>query len=356
MPRLSSDVKELLQKSRDAAILAVDVYNKPATQFRSHAYIVLMIIAWTSLFHAIFERQKVKYYYKDEKDKRKYIVIDGEKRAWDLSKCCTEYYKGITSPIKANLDVLIGIRNKIEHRFLPALDLAIIGECHSMLFNYESLLTTEFGNQFSLNASLAIPLQLYSVDPEWQAKALRQLQSREYKVVKEYIDAYRTSLQQDILNSQEFCFRVYLLPKTGNREESSDIAMEFIKYDANDPEGMKKLEQLVTLIKEKQVLVPAVNPGMLKAGEVCKSVEKAINRNFRPSGQHVKCWKHYKIRPESKSETPELTNKNYCHYDVPHKDYVYTEAWVEFLISELSDPQKWDAIFAPKPPLHINSQ
>ena len=62
--RLSKKVKSLLQKSRESALLAVEVYNKPNTTFRSGGYIVLMIIAWTSLFHAIFERQKIKYFYK----------------------------------------------------------------------------------------------------------------------------------------------------------------------------------------------------------------------------------------------------------------------------------------------------
>ena len=46
-------------------MLAVDVYNKPATSFKSGAYIVLMVIAWTSLLHAIFERRKTPYFYRN---------------------------------------------------------------------------------------------------------------------------------------------------------------------------------------------------------------------------------------------------------------------------------------------------
>ena len=46
--------KNYLETSKDAALLAVEVYNKPRTNFRSQGYITLMVIAWTRLFHAHF--------------------------------------------------------------------------------------------------------------------------------------------------------------------------------------------------------------------------------------------------------------------------------------------------------------
>lgn len=35
----------------------------------------------------------------------------------------------------------------------------------------------------------------------------------------------------------------------------------------------------------------------------------------------------------------------YCHWDEPHRDYVYTDEWIKFLITELSDPEKRLKIF-----------
>jgi hypothetical protein len=45
MPRLSTEVAANLQKAREAALLAVEIYNRPGTAFRSAGYIVLMIVA-----------------------------------------------------------------------------------------------------------------------------------------------------------------------------------------------------------------------------------------------------------------------------------------------------------------------
>ncbi len=76
--RLSLKIKMQLEKARESAILAVDIYNKPATVFRSGGFIVLMCIAWTSLFHAIFFKKGRKPFYRCKDDRRRYEIIDGD--------------------------------------------------------------------------------------------------------------------------------------------------------------------------------------------------------------------------------------------------------------------------------------
>ena len=337
MKRLPRKVKELIEKSRESAILAVDIYNKPATKFRSFSFIVLMSIAWTSLFHAIFERQGIKYFYRKSSSNR-YIYIDGQKKSWDLSRCINEYFKDHNSPVRENLRFFIGLRNQIEHRFLPALDLDIFGECQALLLNYEKLLTQEFGEYYSLGASLAITLQLLTVDPKWRNKVLKEIQSREYKAVKGYIETFRDLLDDTTWNNFEYNFKVFLFPKIANRQMSADLAVEFIPYDKDKPEEMEKYKKAVAFIKEKQV--PVVNPGKLKPGGVSQRIKQALGITFHPSSHHVRCWKYYKVRPLWNRKSPEKTKIKYCQYDVVHGDYVYTEEWVKFLISELSDVKK----------------
>jgi hypothetical protein len=340
----SQKTKQLLQKSRESALLAVDIYNKPATQFRSYGYIVLMNIAWTSLLHAIFEKKRITYYYKD-------TVIDGEFKAWDISKCIQRYYKEVDSPVRKNLEFFIELRNKIEHRFLPALDLAILGECQSFLINYEKLLVECFGGEYSISTSLAIPLQLLSVNPTWKTKVLKELQAKQYQIVKNYIDTYRAALDNTTLNDPEYSFRVFLIPKIGNHEQSSEIAIEFIKFDPDHPDEMEKHKHEVTLIRETTVRIPIVNLGMFKSGEVTKRVNDAINRKLHAASHHAKCWRYFNVRPEKNSKNPDKTNRKYCHWDEPHKDYVYTQEWIDLLISELSNPQKRLTILGKEPKL-----
>ena len=346
--RLSKKVKSLLQKSRESALLAVEVYNKPNTTFRSGGYIVLMIIAWTSLFHAIFEKQKVKYFYKKN---GKYVRVDGEKKVWELKKCLKEFFKNENPPERKNLEFFIGLRNKIEHRFLPELDIDIFGECQAMLINYENLLEEEFGEKYALKENLVFALQFSSYYKKKQKQAVRKKVAKEYENVKKYIDKYRSDLPSDIFSDPKFSFRVFLIPKVGNREKTSDVAIEFIKYDPSNPEEMKQYEKFIVAIKEKRV------NGEFRPSDVAKKVYEALKDKmpkgwkFTASYHHSKCWKYYKVRPENGAKNPNKTNEKYCYYFGPLDTYLYSQEWIDFLIEKLSDKEEYKRIFGKYPTL-----
>lgn len=337
MARIGKRVRQLLDKSRDAAILAVDVYNKPSTRFRSEGFIVMMNVAWTSLFHAYFQRSGVKYFYR-EKGSRRYVRVDGQRKAWELAECVREYFGDENPPVRENLRFFLRIRNQIVHRFLPALDLDIFGECQAHLLNYERILLKEFGSRFSLQESLAIPLQLLSTTPAWRQRVMKELQSREYRTVKNFIDTYRANLRDDVWRGDEYSFRVFLIPKIGNHETSSDVAVEFVPYDSTDPEQLKQYEQLAAFVRERQV--PVVNPGKLKPSDVCHRVKERIGVDMHASSHHVRCWRYFDVRPPSGSKQPARTKAKYCQYDAPHGDYVYTDEWVALLVKELAKPER----------------
>lgn len=53
---LDEDVEEFVMKAKEASMLALDIYNRPGTVFRTQGFTVMMIIAWTSLFHSFHRR------------------------------------------------------------------------------------------------------------------------------------------------------------------------------------------------------------------------------------------------------------------------------------------------------------
>ncbi len=55
--------RELLLKSREAALSAVQTFNNPLTTFKAETFIVLMVIAWTYMLHAYYRREGVEYRY-----------------------------------------------------------------------------------------------------------------------------------------------------------------------------------------------------------------------------------------------------------------------------------------------------
>jgi len=251
--RLRKNIKNLLEKAREASILAVNVYNNPVTVFRTSAYIVLMNIAWTSLLHAIYEMRGVKYYYKNPKDRRKYIRVEGDPKTWDLIKCASEYFKDGDNPMYINIKFFVGLRNKIEHKYAPKIDRYIFGECQSYLLNFEEILVQEFGSNYAIADNLLFALQYSRIRTNEQISSIKSIQTKNFREIKDYIDNFRKGLNSSLINDPKYSFRVFLIPKIGNRITSSDIAVEFVKFDPKNPEQMSQCDRIITIIKEKRV-------------------------------------------------------------------------------------------------------
>ena len=340
-PELTDSIECLVEKAREAAILAIDIYNRPMTVFRSQGYIVMMIIAWTSLLHAIFESEGTDYHYYGRDSQPE--MVDGDKKTWELSTCINHCSK-ISEATKANIHFFIGIRNKIEHRYAPAIDIAVFGQSQAFLYNFETLLTKEFGIYYSLNNTLTIPLQLIMERPTWQTDSMKRYQASHYQEIKEYINAYQSDLADEIQTSQEYSFRIYLVPKIGNHLSSSDLAIEFVKYDPENPELFQEIEKQIVAVKASRS-VQVANQGKLKPKSVCETVASRISRRF-VMADHTMAWKFYKVRSNNKQA--EGCNTIYCQFDEANNDYVYTQEWVEFLVEKLSDDREYSNVLAYK--------
>jgi hypothetical protein len=249
MARLKKEVATHLEKARDSAFLAVETYNRPRTSFRSGGYIVMMCIAWTALFHAIFFNRKIKPFYRKKSNRRHFEMLDGDKKAWELSQCLAEFWGTEHPAVRKNIEFFVRLRNKIEHRSMPSLDIAIFGECQALLFNFEDLITTEFGNMYALNESLSLALQFSCYRNEQQQIAIRKLHKGLAKDIRSYIDEFRTSLSTEQLQDLQFSYKVFLFPKPANHRGSADLAVEFIKYNPNDADEMARINRAVALIK-----------------------------------------------------------------------------------------------------------
>ena len=328
--------RNILEGSINTALLAVEVYNKPRTTFRSQAYIVLMIIAWTRLFHAYFNKTiGDKYYYKSKNGRYEIIDKDDkERKAWDLNVCIDKFGSisesvSLSESVKANLKLFIKLRNKIEHRYVTEkeVDVLIFGECQSLLYNYENLLIEIFGEEYALNENLAFSLQFSSMRTDEQKQANKNVLSADALEIKSYIENYRSALVDDIYNAQEYSIKIIQIPKVSNTNRH-DLAIEFVREDELDPDT---LESITAIIKDKRVVVEAKNVDGILPGQVVTKVRERIDVDF-VMHDHTCLRTIFSIRPREKDPEPNKTNVNYCVYDQTHKDYVYQDIWVDFIV------------------------
>ena len=109
---------ELLTKSREAALAAVQIFNSPLITFKSEVFIVLMNIAWTYLLHAHYRKMRVEYRYLKNGTTRKRFekTKAGAYKHWELEHCLNNSKSPIDADTANNLRFLIGLRHEIEHQ------------------------------------------------------------------------------------------------------------------------------------------------------------------------------------------------------------------------------------------------
>src|SRR5688500_10911015 len=323
--------KSTLESSIDSALLAVEVYNKPRTSFRSEAFIALMIIAWSRLFHAYFNTKiGDRFYYKNKNGR--FEKVDGERKAWELATCIKKY-GALNEAVEKNLQFFIALRNKIEHRHIERreVDALIFGECQALLYNYETLLLEMFGEGYALNESLVYSLQFSHLRTPKQERANKAALSKDLADVVAYVEKYRNSLEDDVYNSQEYSIKLIQIPKISNTNRA-DAAIEFVRWDELSDEDKAAYQQVAVIIKDKKVRIEAANVKRLKPGEVVLRVNSQLAAKPLTPNLHVVLYKLFKIRPPNKADDPFDTLAEFCLYDETHNDYVYQDAWVDFLV------------------------
>ncbi|MDY7107958.1 MAG: DUF3644 domain-containing protein [Planctomycetota bacterium] len=333
---LPQNVRDNLEKCRSAAIAGVEVYNRPGPRFRTAHYIVLIMIAWTALFHAIFYHRSRRPWYRTRTSGSgrgiRYQRIDGEPKHWDLAECLKQFFGDRHPPERKNLEFLIGLRNKIEHRHLPEFDAPLYGECQAALLNLEQLLADRFGAKYVLAEQLAVSLQFSQLIPEEKKRAARSLASASANSVREYVEKFRGSLPAAVLNSMRYSFNVYLVPKVVNRESAADASVTFLRPDEADDEEVERLEKLNVLIKEKHI--PIANLDLFRPQQVVDEVQLRVSHRFTMA-DHTDAWHHFSARPVAGAGRPERTRSEYCVYNKVHGDYLYTRPWIEMLVREM---------------------
>lgn len=346
---LPHNVKQCLEKSRDCALLAIETYNKPAIKFRSGGYVVLMVISWTSLFHAVFYKRKIKPY-RREKDSIRFQTKDDDYCYWSLEECLQEYFKSDTqNPIRKNLEFFIPLRNKIEHKSLPQIDPDLFAECQAMLLNYDKILEKEFGLDYCIRESLSFSLQLF---PSSENLAAAIKSNPDAKKIKAFIEKYRSTLTTDILESGQYSFKAFLL-QVANHQSADALPIQFIKYDQLTDEEKENVSKFAVLVKEKEK--PVSGKDLLLPSKVVKLVQKGlgnpkvdrngIKKDKFNADTHTRCWKKYNVRPNNGASNPSTTDPRYCIYDEPSGQYRYTKTWVTLLTEKMNIEDEYKSLF-----------
>ena len=166
--------------------------------------------------------------------------------------------------------------------------------------------------------------------PEEQKQSSKRVLSAEARKIRNYIENYRSSLNEDIFNSQEYSIKLLQIPKVSNTNRN-DLAIDFVRWNELNSKDKDIYEQIITLIKDKTISTEAKNVGRFLPGQVVKKVKEAVRLDFNPY-DHTCLYTIFSVRPPGGNPNPDETNTKYCHYDFANENYAYQESWVDFIV------------------------
>lgn len=300
---------ELLKKSREASLAAVQVFNNPSITFKSEIYIVLMVIAWTYLLHGHFRRNGVEYrYFSMVGSRKKYDkTTRGSHKYWELERCLSCKESPVDKDAANNLRFLIGLRHEIEHQMTNRLDECFSARFQACCLNYNELIKRLFGDEHGIDKHLSFSLQFSSISKDQvdQLSSQRDLPPN----ILGYVTEFDSSLSEEEYNHPRYAYRVLFIPKTANRKGQADQVIEFVKADS---ELAKDVNAHYAVIKEteKKKYLP---------GEIVALVQAEGFRKFSMHS-HTSLWQLLDGRNPAKGLGVQVA-----------KTWYWYEAWLELV-------------------------
>ena len=315
MPRRNySEKVDLILKSREAALSAVQIYNNPLIEFKIESFIVLFVIAWTYLLHAYYRSKNIEYrYFKTPNIRKKFSYNqDGSFRYWDLSKCMSDERSPLDKHTMNNLKFLIGLRNQIEHKKVTELDSYFSARYQACALNFNHYLKKLHGEKYSLDTHLALSLQFAELNYS-HTQTIKDKKNSIPKTVQNYIAEFDSRLTDGEIEDDRFSYKLLFSKVVAKRRGQADRVIEFI--DPKSPMAKNiSSEYWVVTDREKPKFRPT---------EVVNKIHQAGFTEFGIH-QHTKFWQKHEGKNLDKGFGVLVSSQWYWY-----------ENWINFILTEL---------------------
>lgn len=118
-------INNLLEKSQEAFLMAIEIYNKPTISYRLEGFAFFICNAWELLLKAKMIQNGESIYFSDKPN-----------RTISLNNCVAHIFTNDKDPIRKNLDIIIGLRNTSTHFIIKEMDTIYLPFMQANVLNY----------------------------------------------------------------------------------------------------------------------------------------------------------------------------------------------------------------------------
>ena len=220
--------KQLIDKSQEAFVFAIEIYNKPSIKYRLEGFSFFICNAWELMLkaHMINKFGEDSIYFDDKPN-----------RTISLERCVQKIFTNEKAPLRKNLEKIIELRNTSTHFITEEYEAVYVPLLQACVFNFVDKMM-EFHN---VDMTQVIPENFITLSVRMKSLDETEIRGKYEKQVAERLISVNDSLQPLMeKNNSAFAIKVeHYHYATKKREEATEL------YHIE-----KKAEEGVRFIKE----------------------------------------------------------------------------------------------------------
>ena len=215
-------VERLLDKAKEAFVMAIELYNKPTIRYRLEGFSFFICNAWELMLKA--------YLVKRDGEQAIYFP-DKPNRTISLENCIQKVFTNEKAPLRLNLNKIVELRNTSTHFITEEYEMVYIPLLQACVFNFVDKMQEFHG----IDMTEIIPENFITLSVKIKALDETEIRGKYTKQVSErLIGAMRSISPMIEENNSAFAIRVeHRYFQTKKREEATETY--YICKDAEEP-------------------------------------------------------------------------------------------------------------------------
>ena len=303
-------IEKMLEKSQEAFLLAIEIYNKPTIKYRLEGFAFFICNAWELLLKAYIIKNNGMntIYYKNKPE-----------RSISLTDCIKKVFTNEKDPTRKNLEIIVDLRNTSTHFIIKEMETIYLPFLQANTLNYSQKLFDFFNIDITKNIdtsflSLATNNANLS-DTEILSKYGNEIFNRYKKVKNE-----TTSLLENEKNNK-LAINVNLNLKVVKNAKDAQLTFSISKDAENSLYFVDKIKDINTTYPYSQKNARELIMNNLK--------RRNIDINLHQSNFNLICNK-YNLK----------NNEDYFYYHNLSKRYTCSQKLIDFVTNLLLENPK----------------
>lgn len=310
--------KKLLDKSIEAFMMAIEIYNKPSIQYRVEGFAIFICNAWELMLkaHILKTFGNKEIYFKDKPN-----------RTLSLANCIEKVFTNNKDPLRINLEKIIELRDQSTHLITEEYEMVYVPLFQSCILNFNEKIK-KFHN---IDMTDYIPQNFLTLSVSMKTLKETEIIAKYPEEIATRLLEHKANIDDLSFNSNErFAIRIdhhHYLTK------DKDKATSFVNVNSNAETPVKIIKELKdpnnTHKYTAKSCIERIRQALINNNIVIKyrgEIAKFTNFHF------TNFCKYYGIK-----DNPKFC---YVHRQYSTPQYSYSQQTIEFILDEIKkDPE-----------------